>query len=141
MNKSKDIAQLKMDYQKWLKSRPHSRSAFPDSLRTAIFYFVEAGRSAEVCRVLGLPSSTVSNWRRRRDHVSIIEPGEQSNIETHEQRISYSRINLPGAPDQSQKAVLAEIELSSAGRRIAIRFHDQSCLERALPVLLRCGEQ
>ena len=141
MNRLKEIGQLKTDYQQWLKSRPHSRSAFPDGLRADILSYVEAGRGAEVCRVLGLPGSTVSNWRTRKKQISVIKIGEKTKPTAAVQEISYSKIDLSGAPVLRQQAVLAEIAFSTSGRQISIRFHDQSCLERALPVLFRCGER
>lgn len=142
MSSLKDIEQLKLEYQNWLKSRPHSLSVFPDKLRNDIMTFVDAGRNAEVCRVLGIPSSTVSNWRQKKRLVSVVKPSAVSNIKSPAQQLTYSKIAVPThSSKQDQKSILAEMDFSTATRKVSLKFHDQNCLEKAIAVLLGRGDE
>lgn len=131
----KEIHILKSEYKKWLDVRPKKLSKVPAELRENIMALVNNGQRAEVCRFLGISSSTVSNWKtlELKDKVLSTVPKTEKKSSS---AFSYSRAEIPSSGATHQRG-LAELELTLSGQKINLRFHEAGCLERIIKGLLK----
>ena len=133
----KDILELKADYERFLQNSPTKLAPVPAALREDVLAFVRAGRNAEVCRVVGIATSTVSSWKKQAEKSQDSKRSRKApKLKDEVKTLSYSRTDLI-APRSAPHAALAEMEITIAGQKVRLRFLDSNCLAETLKTFLK----